>query len=64
MISFTDKGLGHRSSDAALVIPDGLIAAINRLLDSDGSRGCFSAIRCYDAHEEIERLLAAAKKGV
>ncbi|HHJ4448454.1 TPA: hypothetical protein ACQJMR_004093 [Raoultella ornithinolytica] len=42
------------------VIPDGLIAAVNRLLDSDGSRGCYSAIRCGDAHDEIERLLATA----
>ncbi|HGN8867136.1 TPA: hypothetical protein ACK1Z8_005904 [Klebsiella michiganensis] len=41
-------------------IPDGLIAAVNRLLDSDGSRGCYSAISCYDAHKEIEHLLAAA----
>ncbi|CAI0730660.1 Uncharacterised protein [Serratia plymuthica] len=39
-------------------IPDGLAAAVNRLLDSDGSRGCFSAVRSYDAREEIERLLA------
>lgn len=42
------------------VIPEGLIAAVNRLLDSDGSRGCYSAIRCYDAHAEVERLLSAA----
>lgn len=42
------------------VILDGLIAAVNRLLDSDGSRGCYSANRCYDAHKEVERLLAAA----
>lgn len=43
----TNAGLGR-----------GLAAAINRLLDSDGSRGCFSAVRSYDAREEIERLLA------
>lgn len=42
------------------VIPGGLIAAVNRLLDSDGSRGCYSAIRCLEAREEVERLLAAA----
>ncbi|HFP9220800.1 TPA: hypothetical protein ACTXAA_001239 [Raoultella planticola] len=42
------------------VIPDGLIGAVNRLLDSDGSRGCYSAMECYDAHKEIESLLAAA----
>lgn len=46
------------------VIPDGLIGAVNRLLDSDGSRGCYSAIRCGDAHDEIERLLAAAPQEV
>lgn len=46
------------------VVPDGLIAAVNRLLDSDGSRGCYSAIQCGDAHDEIERLLAAALQEV
>lgn len=46
------------------VIPEGLIAAVNRLLDSDGSRGCYSAIQCGDAHDEIERLLAAAPQEV
>ncbi|MDP8580204.1 hypothetical protein [Klebsiella pneumoniae] len=46
------------------VIPGGLIGAVNRLLDSDGSRGCYSAIRCGDAHDEIERLLAAAPQEV
>lgn len=46
------------------VIPEGLIAAVNRLLDSDGSRGCYSATQCGDAHDEIERLLAAAQKEV
>ncbi|HBC7448609.1 DUF551 domain-containing protein [Serratia marcescens] len=39
-------------------IPDGLAAAVNRLLDCDGTRGHFSAIRCGDAREEVERLLA------
>lgn len=39
-------------------IPDGLVAAVNRLLDSDGSRGRFSAVKSFDAREEIERLLA------
>ena len=34
--------------------------AINRLLDSDGSRGTFSAVRSYDAREELERMIAAA----
>lgn len=46
------------------VIPEGLIAAVNRLLDSDGSRGCYSAICCLDAREEVERLLAAAPQEV
>lgn len=55
------KGPDMPKNDNTLVIPDGLIAAVNRLLDSDGSRGCFSAIKCYDAHEEVERLLAAVK---
>ncbi|HHT0166097.1 TPA: DUF3850 domain-containing protein [Klebsiella oxytoca] len=48
----------------APVVPDGLIGAVNRLLDSDGSRGCYSATQCGDAHDEIERLLAAAQKEV
>lgn len=46
------------------VIPDGLIAAVNRLLDSDGSRDCYSAIRCHHARAEVERLLAAAPQEV
>ncbi|HID1016610.1 TPA: hypothetical protein ACX3MJ_000684 [Raoultella ornithinolytica] len=46
------------------VIPNGLIAEVNRLLDSDGSPGCYSAIRCGDAHDEIERLLATAPQEV
>lgn len=41
-------------------IPDGLIVAINHLLDVDGSRGCYSAVECHDAREKVERLLAAA----
>ncbi|MBN1085775.1 hypothetical protein JNO12_13780 [Erwinia aphidicola] len=40
--------------------PDGLAAAVNQLLDSDGSRGTFSAIRRGDALAEVERLLATA----
>lgn len=46
------------------VIPDGLIGAVNRLLDSDGSRGCYSAMECYDAHKEIESLLTPAPQEV
>ncbi|SPZ32143.1 Uncharacterised protein [Raoultella planticola] len=54
------KTVLRRLAGNSPVIPDGLIAAVNRLLDSDGSRGCYSAIQCGDAHDEIERLLAAA----
>ena len=54
----------YRHAQPVPVVPDGLIAAVNRLLDSDGSRGCYSAIQCGDAHDEIERLLAAAQKEV
>ncbi|BEC51511.1 hypothetical protein NUKP41_25290 [Klebsiella variicola] len=46
------------------IIPNELIAAVNRLLDSNGSRGCYNAIKCYDAHIEVERLLAAARQEV
>ncbi|QDL31150.1 DUF551 domain-containing protein [Serratia liquefaciens] len=34
-----------------------LVAAVNRLFECDGTRGQFSAIKCSDAREEIERLL-------
>ncbi len=50
----------YRHAQPVRVVPDSLIAAVNRLLDSDGSRGCYSAIQCGDAHDEIERMLAAA----
>lgn len=43
------------------VIPEGLIKAINRLLDNDGSRGCFDALEQHRAKTELERLLAAAQ---
>ncbi|CAI2141071.1 hypothetical protein [Serratia marcescens] len=42
----------------APAVPGDLAAAVNRLLDCDGTRGHFSAIRCSDAREEVERLLA------
>ncbi|HIE4798998.1 TPA: hypothetical protein ACXNDR_001655 [Serratia marcescens] len=45
-------------NSAAPAVPDNLAAAVNRLLDCDGTRGHFSAIRCSDAREEVERLLA------
>ncbi|EPQ8755015.1 hypothetical protein ACV94S_004972 [Klebsiella pneumoniae] len=54
----------YRHAQPAPVVPDSLIAAVNRLLDSDGSRGCYSAIQCGDAHDEIEHLLAAAPQEV
>ncbi|HHF8696952.1 TPA: hypothetical protein ACPT0J_000001, partial [Klebsiella pneumoniae] len=54
----------HPNAGNSPVIPDGLIAEVNRLLDSDGSPGCYSAIRCGDAHDEIERLLATAPQEV
>ncbi|HHW7541918.1 DUF551 domain-containing protein [Escherichia coli] len=38
--------------------------AINRLLDSDGSRGNYSAVRSYEARQELERMLAAAPVSV
>ncbi|ELS4491563.1 MULTISPECIES: hypothetical protein [Klebsiella pneumoniae complex] len=60
----TDLDRERRKVGNSPVIPDGLIGAVNRLLDSDGSRGCYSAIRCGDAHDEIERLLAAAPQEV
>lgn len=44
----------------AASVPGGLAAAVNLLLDSDGSRGTFSAIRRGNALAEVERLLAAA----
>ncbi|EOE0114507.1 dATP/dGTP pyrophosphohydrolase domain-containing protein [Klebsiella pneumoniae] len=47
-----------------VMVPNDLIAAANRLLDSDGSRDCYSAMECYDAHKEIESLLAAAPTGI
>lgn len=48
------------TTPSAASAPDGLADAVNRLLDVDGSRGTFSAIRRSDALAEVERLLAAA----
>lgn len=42
----------------APAVPNDLAAAVNRLLDCDGTRGHFSAIQCGDAREEVKRLLA------
>jgi hypothetical protein len=44
------------------VIPDVWVTAINALLDSDGSRGCFDAMDQRKARDEIERLLAAVPR--
>lgn len=41
------------------IIPEVWVNAINELLDSDGSRGCFDAMDQRKARENIERLLAA-----
>ncbi len=49
----------YQAAPAQPVIPEGLLQAINRLLDNDGSRGRFSAIQSYDAREDLERLLAS-----
>ncbi|WP_283647614.1 hypothetical protein [Hafnia paralvei] len=50
------------SAPAQPVIPEGLIKAINRLLDNDGSRGCFDALEQHRAKTELERLLATAQQ--
>lgn len=44
------------------IIPERLIQAINRLLDNDGSRGCFDALEQHRAKTELELLLAAAQQ--
>ena len=50
--------LDAEAAHAQPVIPEGLLQAINRLLDNDGSRGKFSAVQSYDAREDLEQLLA------
>ncbi|WP_260679834.1 hypothetical protein [Serratia liquefaciens] len=65
-MSALDYGVTHGWKDIvelypappAPAVPDNLAAAVNRLLDCDGTRGHFSAIRCSDSREEVERLLA------
>jgi hypothetical protein len=42
-------------------VPEELRAAINHMLDSDGSRGRYSAAQCGEAHDEIERLLTSSQ---
>lgn len=46
------------------IAPAHLIAAINRLLDSDGSRGLYRAIQCGEAREELESLLASPQPAI
>lgn len=58
-----DEGLARNviplyTAPPAPAVPEDLVSAVNRLLDCDGTRGHFSAIRCGDAREEVERLLA------
>lgn len=55
-----DVGTKLYAAPQAASAPDGLAAAVNRLLDSDGSRGTFSAIRRGNALAEVESLLASA----
>mgnify|MGYP000888400902 CR=1 FL=1 len=43
-------------------IPGGLVEAVNNLLNSDGSRGRYSAIGCGEAREKIELWLAQHQK--
>lgn len=50
----------NETAPAQPVIPEGLLQAINRLLDNDGSRGRFSAMESYDARKDLELLLASA----
>lgn len=50
------------AAPAQPVIPERLIQAINRLLDNDGSRGCFDALEQHRAKTELERLLAAVQQ--
>lgn len=50
------------SAPAQPIIPERLIQAINRLLDNDGSRGCFDALEQHRAKTELELLLAAAQQ--
>ena len=52
--------LDAEPAPAQPVIPEGLLQAINRLLDNDGSRGRFSAMESYDARKDLELLLASA----
>ncbi|HFD2061487.1 TPA: hypothetical protein ACF2D8_002344 [Serratia marcescens] len=62
-VSFIGEGDMIQPQNIPNNIPDGLAAAVNRLLDCDGTRGHFSAIRCGDAREEVERLLAQPVSG-
>lgn len=54
--------LSSDEAPAQPVIPEVLLQAINRLLDNDGSRGCFDALEQHRAKTELERLLAAVQQ--
>lgn len=60
MDEVSQVGIDVYTTPPAASAPEGLAAAVNRLLDSDGSRGTFSAIRRGDALAEVGRLLASA----
>ncbi len=49
-------------ADKTRRVPDSWISAINKLLDNDGSRGCFDMVENNAAHREIEQLLTDLKE--
>ncbi|QHJ81906.1 MAG: hypothetical protein [Caudoviricetes sp.] len=56
------KGWIFRSALEKPVMLTELLRAINLLLDSDGSRGCFDALEQHRAKTELERLLATVQQ--
>lgn len=44
------------------IIPSGLVEAVNKLLNNDGSRGCYDAIECNAARVKIELWLAQRQR--
>lgn len=46
------------TAPSSSVVPEKWIKAINNLLDSDGSRGCFDALDQSKARKELEHLLS------
>jgi hypothetical protein len=63
IIQFLASGVCCCRDTRAADMASEFFSAVNRLLDVDGSRGTFSAIRRSEALEEVERLLAAAPGG-